>query len=109
MRFRTLAVAAATALATGVLVTPAQAAETESSVLKCDNNIKVSVTGFGRGQVLHVVGSNTDFIVTTATLTRTGVTVFDMPGQDSNADIVTCTTTSPSGTRYTFEGFFTPA
>jgi hypothetical protein len=109
MRTRTLAVAAATALATGVLVTPAQAAETESSVLRCGKKMTVSVTGFGRGQVLHVVDSNTDFIVTTAILTESGVTVFDIPGQDSDADIVTCTTTSPSGTRYTLKGFFTPA
>jgi hypothetical protein len=78
-------------------------------VLKCGKKISVSVTGFGRGQVLHVVDSNADFIVTTATLTESGVTVFDIPGQNSDADIVTCTTTSPSGTRYTFRGFFTPA
>jgi hypothetical protein len=65
------------------------------------------VTGFGRGQVLKVVDSPSNFVVTYAQLGG-GQVLFDNPGQRDAGDIVTCTTTAPSGTSYTFRGFFTP-
>ena len=106
MYLRTLAVAGATALATCGLPTSAHAAQTEASELKCPGTT-VSVTGFGRGEVMHVVGSNANFVVTSA-VNAAGQTLIDVPGQRDRSRIVTCTTTSPWGTDYTFEGFFTP-
>ncbi len=95
-----LVLAAATA-------TPVMAAPTESATLKCGST-EYEVTGFGRGQVLQVVGSNSVFVVTFAQLAESGKVVFDNPGLTSGGDIVTCTTTSPLGTSFIFRGFFTP-
>lgn len=87
------------------LVTPAQAASTDSADLVCGDTT-VTVSGFGRGQVLHVVGQAGTFIVTRA---ASGDDVlFEAPGQAGKADIVTCATTSPSGRAFMFQGFFTP-
>jgi hypothetical protein len=108
MRTRTLAVAAATALALGAFPTSAEAAETEAADLLCSDR-NVSVTGFGRGQVLHVVNGTESFIVTSAVNNETRQTLMDIPGQRNRTGIVTCTTTTPAGTNYTFTGFFTPA
>jgi hypothetical protein len=107
MRIRTLAVAAATALAMGAFPTSAEAADTEAADLLCSDGA-VRVTGFERGEVLHVVGSNRNFIVTSA-VNATGQTVFDIPGHRNRAGIVTCAATTPAGKDYTFQGFFTPA
>ncbi len=85
------------------------AAVTESATLKCGSaDAEYEVTGFARGQVLQVVGSNDVFVVTFAQLTQSGRIVFNNPGMPNGGDIVTCTTTSPSGTDFTFQGFFTP-
>jgi hypothetical protein len=95
-------------LATGALVltTPAHAAPTPSAPLVCDG-AAVDVTGFGRGQVLHVVGTEQRFIVTRAETATAGV-VFEAPGQAGRDDVVSCSVTSPSGREFLFEGFFTP-
>ena len=87
---------------------PAVAAPTESALLTCAGSDPVAVTGFGRGQVLQVVGSNEVFVVTFAQL-ESGRVVFNNPGLADARDVVACTTTSPiSGTSFTFRGFFTP-
>lgn len=96
------AVAATVALG---LSTPAEAAPTASAELRCGATT-VIVTGFGRGQVLHVVGNLQNFVVTRAE--TGGQVVFDNPGQAGMADVVACTATSPTGRTFSFEGFFTP-
>ncbi len=100
--FCALATVAISALGSAV---PAQAASTDSAELVCGDTT-VTVTGFGRGQVLHVVGDAYTFIVTRAV--SGDAVLFDNPGQAAKADIVTCVTTSPSGRAFTFQGFFTP-
>lgn len=100
----------AVAVSTTVLVVaalPANAAPTESATLHCGTS-QLQVTGFGRGQVLHVTDSKSRFIVTRAEL-ESGQTVFIAPGHTGADNIVSCTVTSPSGTFFAFEGFFTPA
>jgi hypothetical protein len=87
------------------LAGPAQAASTNAAELVCGDTT-VTVTGFGRGQVLHVVEGAGTFIVTLAV--SGGRTLFEAPGQTGKADVVTCATTSPSGRDFTFQGFFTP-
>ena len=94
-------------VATGAvaLAAPAQAAPTASAELTCGSTTVV-VTGFGRGQVLHVVGQEASFVVVRAE--TGGTVVFDNPGHVGRADVVDCTTTSPSGRDFRFSGFFTP-
>lgn len=94
------------ATAAVAVASPAVAAPTESAPLDCGGTV-VDVTGFGRGQVLHVVGSTTRFVVTRAV--TGGTVVFEAPGQAGTADLVSCTVTSPGSERqFLFEGFFTP-
>lgn len=108
-RMTLLAVAAvAGPLVLTAAAAPAVAAPTEFAPLTCDGVTPLEVTGFGRGQVLQVVGGNRVFVVTFARLEESGAVVFDNPGSSNRGDIVTCTTTSPSGTGFTFRGFFTP-
>ncbi len=96
----------AIALSITALAGPASAAPTEAAPLKCGATT-VLVTGFGRGQVLHVVGEQQRFVVTRAQIGE--AVVFDNPGQAGRDDIVECTATSPlSGRAFAFEGFFTP-
>jgi hypothetical protein len=86
----------------------ATAAEKEQAVLTCGNQ-QYLVSGFGRGQVLHVVGSTSNYVVTYARLEPDGPVLTDIKGQRDKRDIVTCTATSPlSGRSFTFKGFFTP-
>jgi|SRR5690349_3635779 len=86
--------------------TSVQAKSTPEAVLTCGGDQYV-VSGFGRGEVLHVSDSTSNFVVTYA---RSGSNVLiDIRGQQNKQDIVTCSVTSPlSGTEYTFRGFFTP-
>jgi hypothetical protein len=102
---------AALALAVGAAValpaSAATAAETESAALTC-GTATYTVTGFGRGQVLHVANSERIFVVLYAELHPQGRVVYDNPGQGRKADEVSCTTTSPSGQEFLFRGFFTP-
>jgi hypothetical protein len=92
----------------GLSATPASAAPTPSATLSCGST-SYEVTGFGRGEVLHLVGTNTDFVVTYARLEPSGQVVIDIAGQRTRPDLLTCTTVSPlSGTVYTFKGFLTP-
>jgi hypothetical protein len=108
MNTRLFAVAATVApLVLGAVAPPAAASPTESALLKCRGSAPVEVTGFGRGQVLQVVGTNSVFVVTFAQLKDSGQVVFDNPGMTTSADVVRCTTTSPSGTSFIFQGFFT--
>ncbi len=110
----TLAIAAvAGPLVLTAAAAPAVAAPTESALLTCVGSDPVAVTGFGRGQVLQVVGSNSVFVVTRAQITSgpsTGLVVFDNPGLASSTDVVECTATSPVGLMrsFVFQGFFTP-
>jgi len=107
-----MTLAAVAAVAVPLVLTaaaaPAVAAPTKSAPLTCDGATPVEVTGFGRGQVLQVVGSNSVFVVTFAQLVESGAVVFDNPGSSKRGDLATCTTTSPSGTGFTLRGFFTP-
>lgn len=108
----TLAAVAAVAgpLVLTAAAAPAVAAPTESAPLTCDGSTSVEVTGFGRGQVLQVVGSNSVFVVTFAQLKDSGAVVFNNPGLATGASIVECTATSPVGAKrpFVFRGFFTP-
>lgn len=107
MKMRLAAVAAiAGPLSLISAAAPAVAAPTESAELDC-GSAQYEVKGFGRGQVLRVVGSNSNFVVTFAAL-ASGKVVFDNPGLTSGGDIVSCTTTTPAGTAFSFRGFFTP-
>ena len=107
-----MSLAAVAAVAGPLVMTPAaapaMAAPTESALLMCVGSEPIEVTGFGRGQVLQVVGSNDVFVVTFAQLTKSGKVVFNNPGLTSGPDIITCTTTTPSETSFLFRGFFTP-
>ncbi len=86
---------------------PAMASPTESAQLDC-GTVQYEVTGFGWGQVLQVVGSNSNFVVTFAEL-ASGEVVFNNPGMTDADDIITCTTTTPgTKTFFTFRGFLTP-
>ena len=109
MNIRPAAVAVmAIPLALIAAAAPAMGAPTESALLVCEGSAPVAVTGFGRGQVLQVVGSNDVFVVTFAEL-ESGRIVFNNPGLADAGDVVTCTTRSPvSGTSFIFAGFFTP-
>lgn len=108
MKLTALAVAGCAALGLGVSPAHAAAAEAPSAVLDCGSNGSYEVTGFGRGESLRVVGTTSNFVVTFARLEPSGVVVMDIPGQQGRADVLTCTTTTPSGTAFTFRGFFTP-
>lgn len=103
---RTVRALTATALtaALGATATPALAAPTESAVLDCGST-SYTVDGFGRGQVLHVVGSTSNFIVTRAVLAG-GTVFFDSPAA-ADRPLVTCKTVTPAGRAFTFTGFFT--
>lgn len=96
----------AVAGAFGTTAAPALAAPTESAVLTCGSTT-YTIDGFGRGQVLHVVGSTSTFIVTRAELID-GTVVFDSPAV-ADRPLVTCTTVTPgpNGREFTFTGFFT--
>lgn len=107
MRLGLLAALAGTTLAATVAATPAVAAPTKSSVLTCGKATYV-VDGFGRGTPLKLTSSNGNYVVKLARLEPSGQVVLDVKGQDDRSDLVTCTTTSPSGQAYTFRGFFTP-
>ncbi len=87
---------------------PAAAAEAEAT-LTC-GSATYPISGFNRGQVFHVVGSNSEFVVTQAQIVLADGPriVFDNPGQAGRSDILTCTTVAPRGTSYIFSGFFTP-
>lgn len=101
---RTVRAFAATTLVLGASAAPALAAPTDSAVLDCGESAFV-VDGFGRGQVLHVVGSTSNFIVTRAEVG--GTVVFDSPSR-ADRTLVTCTTVSPGSNKaFTFTGFFT--
>ncbi len=95
------------ALGFASISTSATAAETESATLTC-GTASYQVTGFARGEPLHVLGNNSNFVVTYARFESTGQVVMDIPGQNARRDIVTCTATTPAGSRFTFRGFFTP-
>ena len=105
------ALRASTALATAALccvAAPAAAAPTPPAELVCDSGT-YTVTGFGRGQVLHVVGSTARFVPTHVELTDSGRVVFDAPGQaDRATDTCTATSPLPGGRTFSFTGFFTP-
>jgi hypothetical protein len=106
----TLAFVAA-AGATCALAAPASGKPTDTATLQCGSQ-SYTVDGFGRGQALHVTGTNRNFIVTRAVRhTADGdQVVFDSPSQ-ADRHLVTCTTTTPgpNGFDFTFTGFFTPA
>lgn len=109
-----LAMALASAAVAAVTVTsagPATAKPTDTATLRCSSQT-YTVDGFGRGQVLHVTGTNGNFIVTRAVRhTDEGDQVlFDSPSR-ADRQVITCTTTTPgtNGSDFTFTGFFTPA
>ena len=95
---------ASLAIALGAPVARAAAAPTESAVLGCGSN-SYTVEGFGRGQVLHVVGSTSNYVVTRAVL-GDGTVVFNSPAK-ADRPLVICTTVTPAGRSFTFTGFFT--
>ena len=96
------------ALTGGGFPTVAHAAETESATLTCGPQ-SFTVTGFGRGEVLHVVGSNANFVVTFAQIEPSGQVIIDVRGHQDRDNTVTCSATTPTGKPYTFRGFFTPS
>lgn len=94
-------------MASVALDTGAQAATTATAQLDC-GSATYTVDGFGRGQVLHVTGSNRNFVVTRA-VRADGTVLFDSPAS-ADRPIVTCTTVTPApnNTTFTLSGFFTP-
>jgi hypothetical protein len=89
-----LAVLAAPVAALALVAGPAAAAPTATATLVCEDGV-YTVSGFGRGQTLHVVGSTQRYVVTSARL-EDGTQVFDAPGQADRGDVVACSATSPS-------------
>ena len=84
----------------------AHAGGTGQATLTCGNQ-QYLVSGFGRGDVLHVVNSTSNYVVTYAR-TADGAVIKDAKGQQ-NKDTVTCEATSPiTGRTFTFQGFFSP-
>ncbi|MDP9407332.1 MAG: hypothetical protein M3P95_05535, partial [Actinomycetota bacterium] len=91
------------------LAVPASTGSTDSAPLACGPAGVFEVTGFGRGQVLHLVGGTQQFVVTFAQRQLSGQVVFDNPGLAAAPDLLTCQATSPvSGQVFTFRGFLTP-
>lgn len=107
MKMPAFLVVGAAALVSVTAVGTASAAPTEAAVLDCGGSSYV-VTGFGRGTPLKLSAGTSNFVVKYARLEPSGQVVLDNKGQTDRADLVTCTTTSPSGQRFTFRGFFTP-
>ena len=96
----------------GILGMPAiaNAKPTEEAVLTCGDQ-EFLVSGFGRGNVLHVSGSTTNYVVTFAQVESEpdGPIIIDIKGQRDKEDIITCSATSPITSRtFIFQGFFTP-
>jgi hypothetical protein len=111
---RLASVALVSVAAAGVTITlagPATGKPTDTATLRCGSQ-SYTVDGFGRGQVLHVTGTNRNFIVTRAVRHSDDgdQVVFDSPSQ-ADRQVVICTTTTPgaNGADFTFAGFFTPA
>jgi hypothetical protein len=77
----------------------------ESALLDCTSETYI-VNGFGRGQALHVVGSTTNYVVTSAVLPD-GTYIVDSPSKAIRPE-VQCTTVTPAGRAISFTGFFTP-
>jgi hypothetical protein len=99
---------AAGCLAVGLLGTAAAAPAAEEAVLTC-GDARYAVSGFGRGEPLHVSGGTGTYVVTYARVEPDGPVLLDTPGQRGGEDVVTCSATSPlSGRTLTFRGFFTP-
>lgn len=110
IRLAPVGTVAAVALASVTLAAPAPATAkpTQTATLQCGSQ-NYTVDGFGRGQVLHVTGTNRNFVVTRA-VREGGAVVFDSPAQADRL-LVTCTTRTPEpdSVGFTFTGFFTPA
>jgi hypothetical protein len=70
--------AVAAVLLTGLAV-PASAGSTDSTPLDCGPGGVFEVTGFGRGQVLHLTDGTQQFVVTFAQRQPSGQVVFDNP------------------------------
>jgi hypothetical protein len=108
VKVRSLVAAGAAALAIPTMsVAPAQAAPTESAILRC-GAVEWQVTGFGRGTPLKLQTDNVNFVVKYARLEPSGQVVLDKTGRGYDPYLQTCTTTSPAGQAYVFQGFFTP-
>src|SRR3712207_4508308 len=76
------------------IVPTVQAKPNPEAVLSCGSQ-QYTVNGFGRGETLHVVGSNVNYVVTYAQIQQTGQVIIDVKGQRAKDDIVTCTVQSP--------------
>jgi|tagenome__1003787_1003787.scaffolds.fasta_scaffold19852543_2 hypothetical protein len=105
MRVTIALVTAAASCAFVLQAAPAVAADTPSATLHC-GDANYTVTGFGRGSALHVVGSSSNFVITRI-VASDGTVQFNHP-VGSGVPQVICTTVSPSGNAYTLTGFFTP-
>ncbi len=91
------------------MTTTRVAAPTDSAPLDCGGGQVFEVAGFGRGQVLHLVGGTKQLVVTFAQRQPSGQVVFDDPGLADAPDVLTCQATSPvTGQAFTFRGFLTP-
>jgi hypothetical protein len=87
----------------------ASAAPTKSASLACGRDGSYAVTGFGRGDALHLTTDASNFVVVYGENRDTGQVLMDAPGQRTRDDILTCTVTSPvTGMRLLLEGFLTP-
>lgn len=108
IRLAPVGTVAAVALASVTLAVPATAKPTQTATLQCGSQ-NYTVDGFGRGQVLHVTGTNRNFVVTRA-VREGGAVVFDSRARADRV-LVTCITRTPEpdSVGFTFTGFFTPA
>src|SRR3954447_23471516 len=95
--------------AVGRSASTANAAETKSATLNCGADGEYTVTGFGRGNALHLTTGTSNFEVKYGKIVDTGQVITNSPGQDGRSDLLTCIVTSPvTGNHLLLRGFLTP-
>jgi hypothetical protein len=105
---RNLAACLLVTLATLAAATSATATENQAAPLVCTNGKTYSVTGWGRGNALHLTDSSSTFVMTYLQVVSTGAVLADARGQEGRNDILTCTAHSPATDRDLYiQGFFT--
>ena len=107
---RTISACLIATLATlGGTASTANAAQGPAGELDCGSAGIFTVTGYGRGNALHLTTDSRTFVMTYLQNATTGEVIIDTPGQEGRRDILTCTTFSPVTERnLNVRGFLTP-